>query len=361
MQDRFYTVITGTGSYIPSRLVDNNHFMTSTFFHDTGEPFDPGQNGTTTQKFKEITDIAERRWVEDDQVASDIGFEAGRAAIEAAAIDPESLDYLIVAHNFGDVAAGNRRSDFVPSLAARVKQKLAIANPSCIAYDLPFGCPGWVQALIQSDYFLRSGDAARALIIGTETLSRVSDPHDRDSMIYADGAGAAVLEARKSSRGVGVLAHSARSDTLVHAKLLWMGASYNPSFEGNDLFLKMNGRKLYEYALKTVPGVVKDCLDKAGLDLAEVAKVLLHQANGKMDEAIIQRLFRMYGVRQVPAGVLPMTITTLGNSSVATVPTMLDLILRGKLNGHQLAGDDIVVFASVGAGMNINAVAYRWV
>ena len=91
--------------------------------------------------------------------------------------------------------AGNPRSDFVPTLAARVKSALGIANPACIAYDLPFGCPGWLQAVIQVDYFLRSGDAKRALVIGAETLSRVSDPHDRNSMIYSDGAGAAVLEA----------------------------------------------------------------------------------------------------------------------------------------------------------------------
>ena len=111
----------------------------------------------------------------------------------AAGIDPETLDYLIVAHNFGDVRADLRVSDFCPTLAARVKQKLQIANPFAVAYDLPFGCPGWVQAVIQTNYFLRSGDADRALVIGADTLSRVSDPHDRDSMIYSDGAGATVI------------------------------------------------------------------------------------------------------------------------------------------------------------------------
>lgn len=361
MPDQRYSVIIGTGSYIPTRRINNEDFLAHTFYRSDGQPLDPAENAATIGKFAEITEIAERRYVEDDLVASDMATQAAMPAVAASGIDPESLDYLVVAHNFGDVRADNRRSDLVPSLAARVKQQMGIATPRCIAYDLPFGCPGWVQAVIQADYYLRSGDAQRALVIGTETLSRVSDPHDRDSMLYADGAGAAVLEARTSSRPVGVLAHAARSDTLAHARLLWMGDSHNPDFVGNEQFLKMHGRKLYEYALATVPGVVNECLDKAGLSLGHVKKVLLHQANGKMDAAILKRLFRANGGVNPPRDIMPMTISHLGNSSVATVPTLLDLILRGQLDGHRLASDDVVVLASVGAGMNINAIAYRWV
>jgi 3-oxoacyl-[acyl-carrier-protein] synthase-3 len=357
-----HTVIIGTGSSIPPKVVSNRHFLTNKFFVDYDSPVEPGSNEKVVEKFQQITDIGERRYADDDTLASDLATEAGAAAIADADIDPESLDYVVVAHNFGDIQADNRRSDFVPSLAARVKQNLAIANPWCIAYDLPFGCPGWVQAMIQSDYFLRSGDASRALIIGTETLSRVSDPHDRDSMIYSDGAGAAVLEAHYGSNPVGVLSHAARSDTIDHAKLLWMGESYNPDFEDNRLFLKMYGRKLYNYALTNVPGVVKHSLDRAGLELSDVSKVFLHQANAKMDEAILSRLYRLYGSEKPRnASVMPMSISWLGNSSVATVPTLLDLVLKGKMEGHELHTGDIAIFASVGAGMNINSVVYRWV
>lgn len=353
------TVITGTGSCIPSRRVPNTAFLGHTFFENYGQPYGAEETAQIVAKFQEITDIAERRYVTEDQVTSDLAFEAGRQALSAAAIDPESLDYVIVAHNFGDVKADNRRSDIVPTLAARVKAKLRIANPACIAYDLPFGCPGWVQAVIQAHYYLRSGDARRALVIGAEALSRVSDPHDRDSMIYADGAGAAVLEAQAHERPVGVLAHATRSDTLDHAGLLWMGTSYDPSGSDDRLCLKMQGRKLYEYALTTVPGVVRQSLERAGLTLADVDKVLIHQANGKMDEAILKRLFKLYGVREIPAGIMPMTVSWLGNSSVATVPTLLDLILRGQLEGQALKSGDTVVLASVGAGMNINSIVYR--
>jgi 3-oxoacyl-[acyl-carrier-protein] synthase-3 len=357
-----HTVIIGTGRSIPDVVVPNSHFLDHEFFEDYGQPLGTDDNAEVIEKFRQITDISERRYADDGQVTSTLATEAAASAIDDSGIDPETLDYLVVAHNFGDVAVGSRSSDLVPSLAARVKQSLAIANPGCIAYDLPFGCPGWVQGVIQTHYFLQSGDAHRALVIGAEILSRVSDPHDRDSMIYSDGAGAAVLEARNGPEPVGILAHAMRSDTLDHARLLWMGGSYKNGHDPDRLFLKMYGRKLYEYALNHVPGVVKESLDRAGLDLTDVSKVFLHQANAKMDEAIVQRVFRLYGVRRSnTAAIMPMSIATLGNSSVATVPTLLDLVLKGELDGHEVGSGDVIVLASVGAGMNINSVVYRWV
>ncbi len=355
-------VITGAGSAIPSRVVPNSAFFGHEFFIDYGQPTGSEDNQEVVEKFRQITDIEERRYVEDNRVASDLATEAASRAIEDAAIDPESLDYIVVAQNFGDIDAVTHFPDFVPSLAARVKHNLAIVNPSCIAYDLPFGCPGWLQGVIQCSYFLGSGDARRALVIGAETLSRVSDPHDRDSMIYSDGAGAVVLEARAGSAPEGVLAHAMRSDTIDHARLLWMGPSYKQGHDPDRLFIKMHGRKLYEYALSYVPGVVKESLDRAGLDLSDVRKVFLHQANAKMDAAIVARLFRLYraGRPDIDA-VMPMAINRLGNSSVATIPTLLDLVLRGELDGHELRTGDVIVFASVGAGMNVNSVVYRWV
>ena len=173
---RPWTVIVGTGSCIPSRTVGNDAFLDRTFFEDYGRSFRPEDTPRIVAKLKEITDISERRYVADHQVASDLALAAGERALESAGTDPETLDYIIVAHNFGDVRADNRRSDLVPSLAARVKERLRIANPACVCYDLAFGCPGWLQGVIQADYFLRSGDARRALVIGTETLSRLSDP-----------------------------------------------------------------------------------------------------------------------------------------------------------------------------------------
>lgn len=359
MSSSIFSVITGSGSYIPTRRIKNEDFLKNEFFDESGKRLEKPTE-EIIQKFFEITEIEERRYVTDDLVTSDIAHLAAVDAIESAGIDKEELDYIMVAHNFGDVKHGTNRTDMVPSLAARVKHKLEIENPRTIAFDLPFGCPGWLQAVIQADYYIKSGDAKKIMVIGAETLSRVSDPHDRDSMIYADGAGATILEARESETPTGILSHNARSDTKVYAKMLYMDKSYNPDFKNKgDIFLKMHGRKLYQYALTNVPKAIKGALDKSGLSIDDVNHILIHQANGKMDDAIIKRLYKLYDIEEVPQNAMPMTISWLGNSSVATIPTLLDLILRDKLEGYEINKEGVIVFASVGAGMNINALAYK--
>lgn len=364
MNTEMYAVIKGTGSYIPTVIVKNEDFLSHVFYGPDGKIIDKS-NEETIEKFEGITGIKERRYVTDDLVTSDIGYFSALDALDSSGIDRESLDYIIFAHNFGDVRADNKKSDFVPTLASREKHKLKIENPKTVAYDLPFGCPGWLQGVIQADYYIKARDAKRVMVIGAETLSRISDPHDRDSMIYADGAGATIFEVIKSKEPIGVISHAARTDTKEHAYMLWMDKSYNPSYKGNELFLKMNGHQLYEYALRTVPLVVKESIEKSErvlnreIKLTDIKKIFLHQANEKMDEAILKRLFRLYGLKEIPDYIMPMTISWLGNSSVATLPTLLDFILKGKLNNHDLKSGDIVVFASVGAGMNINSVVYR--
>ena len=351
---KVYSVIAGTGSYIPDKAIPNNSFLHNEFYDLNGESY-AKSNDQIIDDFGKITDIAERRYIGDDLVASDIALFAAEEALEVSGIDGEELDYIIVAHNFGDLKAENKVLDSCPPLASRVKQSLGIENPDTIAYDILFGCPGWVQGLIQADYFFKSGDAKRALVIGVETLSRISDPHDRDSMIYSDGAGAAVLEARESDVPVGLLAHAVRSDSLKQAYLLSMGKSNCQDCGSNELYLKMDGRAVYEYALTTVPLVVKQCIDKAGVSIKDIKKFLFHQANAKMIEAILKRTGKQFGVNNLaPTVVLPMTISWLGNSSVATIPTILDLLFKGKLEEHKSNSGDIHVLASVGAGMNVN-------
>jgi 3-oxoacyl-[acyl-carrier-protein] synthase III len=354
-----YSVITGSGKYIPDIVVKNEDFITRTFINEKGEQI-PKSNEEIVRKFQEITDIKERRYLKPEFNTSDMGYFAAEDAIKSANIDPETLDYIIVAHNFGDILYNNQKSDMVPSLASRVKHLLKILNPNCVAYDLPFGCPGWIQGVIQADYFIKSGDAKRVLVIGAENLSRISDPHDIDSMIYSDGAGAIVVEAYESDEPIGILCHKTRSDTFTEAHLLKMDISYHPQFEDNTLFMKMNGRKLYEYALNTVPNLVVETIKKAGIGIEDVKKVLIHQANAKMDEAIIQRVFKLSGIDKMDSSsIMPMTISKLGNNSVATVPILYDMIVKGEMPEHQFHSGDYLVFASVGAGMNVNAFVYK--
>ena len=359
MNTSIYSVIEGTGKYIPSNRITNEAFLSYKFYEKDGEIINKS-NKEIIDKFFEITTIKERRYVSKDQSTSDIAFLAAIDSIKAADIDKEELDYIIVAHNFGDLRDGNGQLDIVPSLASRVKHKLKIKNPNTIAYDLPFGCPGWLQAVIQADYYIKSGDAKKILVIGADILSRISDPHDRDSMIYADGAGAIILGAKQSNSPIGILAHKTRSDTYNHSEMLFMGESYKKELNNHKgFYLKMNGRKLYQYALQTVPVVIKECLEKSNIHPNEVKKLLIHQANGKMDDAILKRFYLLIGMDEIPKDIMPMTISWLGNSSVATIPTLLDLIVKGDFKPHKISKGDVLVFASVGAGMNINAMTYK--
>ena len=347
--------ITGTGSYIPSVIEENQNFIKSSFYDDDGHPFNHS-NDVIIKKFQAITGIDERRYAKRELNSSDLAFFASEKAIFDAGINREELDYIIVAHNFGDVKYGSTQSDMLPSIASRVKHQLRIKNPKCVAYDILFGCPGWVEAIIQAQTYIQSGMATKCLVIGTETLSRVVDKHDRDSMIFSDGAGATILEFTQDKGGI--LATESASFTYDEAYFLFYGNSYNKASCQKTKYIKMHGRKIYEFAAKHVPGAIKECLEKSGESINSLKKVFIHQANEKMDEAILKRFYRLYGL-SVPEGIMPMSIHKLGNSSVATIPTLLDMVKKGELENQELNKGDVIIFASVGAGMNINAVTYK--
>jgi len=347
--------ITGSGSYIPTEKVSNIDFAKHSFLNEDGSPF-PHSNEVVAEKFLEITGIKERRYVKDDLCTSDIAILAAEKAILDAKIDRETIDYIILAHNFGDVKKGAIQSDILPSLASRVKHGLKIINPKCVAYDILFGCPGWVEGVIQAYAFIKAGMAKRCLVIGAETLSRVVDLHDRDSMIYSDGAGATIVESSEESGGI--LSHETATFTYDEAYYLFFGNSFNKDHDPDVRYIKMHGRKIYEFALTNVPKAMASCLEKSGVPIEKVKKVLIHQANEKMDEAIIHRFFKQYK-QTPPEGVMPMSIHKLGNSSVATVPTLFDLMMKGEIENQTLVKGEVIVFASVGAGMNINAIVYQ--
>ena len=347
--------ITGIGSYIPSEIAKNEHFGEHHFYNIDGTPFGQ-ENETIIEKFKAITGISERRYIPKNLSTSDIASFAAENAIRNAGINKEDLDYIIVAHNYGDVKYGSVQSDTVPSIATRVKHNLKIQKPTCVGYDMLFGCPGWIESMIQANSFIKSGMAKKCLVIGAEALSRVVDPHDRDSMIYSDGAGAAIVEATEEEGGI--LSHFSATYAFDEAHFIYFGESNNLQKKDNRRYIKMYGRKIYEFALNHVPDAMKTCLEKSGYGIDDVKKIFIHQANEKMDEAIVNRFYKLFN-KPVPADIMPMSIDKLGNSSVATVPTLYDLVLNGELEGHSIKKGDVVIFASVGAGMNINAIVYK--
>ena len=237
------SIITGIGSYIPTIIKKNSEFLESEFLNEDGSSFEY-ENEVVIDKFKSITGIEERRYAAPDLTSSDLGFFAAEKAIEDSGIDREDLDYIILAHNFGDVKANTIQSDILPSLASRVKYRLGIKNPNCVAYDILFGCPGWVQGVIQAEAYIKSGIAKKCLVIGTETLSRVLDPHDRDSMIYSDGAGACIVEASEGDSESGILSHAAQTDTADECYYLFFGNSYKKGENPDIRYIKMFGRKI---------------------------------------------------------------------------------------------------------------------
>jgi len=347
--------ITGTGSYIPSNVEKNENFYNHEFLNADGSSIN-SPNEVIVKKFKAITGIQERRYIKNEFTNSDIAFFAAKKAIEDAKIDKERLDYIIVAHNYGDLKHNTEQSDTVPSIASRVKHLLKIKNSKCVGYDLLFGCPGWIEGVIQANAFIASGIAKRCLVIGSETLSRVVDKHDRDSMIYSDGAGAVIVEESKENGGI--LAHETATFALDEAHFIYFGKTNHPKINDKRRYIKMYGRKIYEFALTNVPLALKSTIDKAGVSVKDVKKILIHQANEKMDEAIVKRFYKLHNM-EMPDGIMPMTINHLGNSSVATVPTLYDMILKGELKNQSINKGDIILFASVGAGMNINALVYQ--
>jgi 3-oxoacyl-[acyl-carrier-protein] synthase-3 len=185
--------------------------------------------------------------------------------------------------------------------------------------------------------------------------------YDRDSMIFSDGAGAAVLEYKEiNENGPGILSTSMQTHSTEEVDYIHMGQSYYPGSDPRVRFMKMKGRKVYEFAMTYVPAAMKDCLDKSSVNIRQLKKVFIHQANEKMDTGIIKRLYQLYDIADAPEHIMPMSIHWLGNSSVATIPSLYDLVRKGLVENHQLEPGDIILFASVGAGMNVNAVCYRY-
>lgn len=351
------TIIIGSGSYVPKNIIKSDYFLDSEFYTDEGEKLEK-PTSEIISKFVEITEIEERRYIGDELSNSRIGYEASKIALEDAKIDGEDLDYIIYASNFGEVSERGL-VNFMPNMAARVKNHLGIKNRKCITYDMIFGCPGWVEAMVLANNLIKAKVAKTILVVGSETLSRVTDPYDRNKMIFADGAGAVVVQATEDEN-VGIIAQNTICDNGPEIEYLTCAPSLNKDGDKNKVYIRMLGRKIYEYALKNVPSAIKETIDDAGLTIDDIDKILIHQANAKMDYAMIDRLHKLYDRKEYDHSISPMTIQKFGNSSVATIPTMYDLIIKGNMEGQTFKEKGTIVMTSVGAGMNINAIVYKF-
>lgn len=353
------SVIIGTGSFLPEKVIENNYFLDHTFYkHDGTKVVKPTEQ--VVKKLEEISGIESRRYAGDNTDTVQLAVYASEKAIENAGIDKEVIDGIILAHNFGNLKSGLDYPLLLPNLAALVKNRLDIKNHQCFAYDILFGCPGWVQGMIQADQAIRAGAAKNVLVIGVEILSRIVDKHDLDSMLFGDGAGAAILQAKETETKTGILSSHTYSHCLSDADYLKMGSSYNEDKADDEMFIKMQGRNVYRYAVTHVPDLITDCLTKSNTSIEEIDMFLFHQANAKLIKAVGDKLFKMHNYDGDYEKLVPITLQHTGNSSVATVPTLLDNVLRNELEGYHIKKGDKVLFAAVGSGMHANCVIYQF-
>ncbi len=351
--------IKGTGSFLPEKIIKNNAFLNHNFYDGLGKKSEKPV-AEVVAKLEAITGIRERRYIPDNENSIPLMTKASRNAILDAKLQSNDIQGVIVAHNAGNMLLAGNGVQSVPNLAALLKNALKIENHDCFAYDILFGCPGWVQGVIQAKQALADdSEIDNILVVGIEVASRMLDPHDLDSMIFADGCGACIVSRNKSKK-TGILSYATFSHAQDDVVCITQGESYNPDYQQNNL-VKMNGRDVYKYATTWVPQVVKKALDKVGKNIDDVDMFLFHQANGKMLSAIANNIAALYDHKDYDfEGKIPTTIEFLGNTSVATVPTMLDLIRQKKLGEFRIKKGHLVVMTSVGAGMHCNALVYQF-
>lgn len=351
-------ILKGTGTHLPERIIKNDYFLDHQFMSPDGVVSDKPQ-AEIIAKLETITGIKERRYISEKGDSVPLLVAASLKTIKDAGIDKNQIDGIIVAHNAGNMLEGRDGFHTVPNFAAILKNKLAITNYECFAYDILFGCPGWLQGIIQAKQAIEAGDATNVLVVGIEVASRLLDPHDLDSMILADGCGAAIIS-KSDVKDKGILSYATFSHAQEDMSCIYLDKSYNKELNAPTLF-KMNGKDVYRYATVWVPKVIKKALDKVGLDSDDVDMFLFHQANGKMLHAFANNLATMYGKEGSSfEGKIPTTIEFTGNTSVATIPTMLALILKNELGNYKIKEGQTVVMASVGAGMHCNAIVYKF-
>ena len=319
------SVVTGTGSALPVRRVSNA---------ELAETVD-----TTDEWIVERTGIRFRHIAGEGETTASLATDAARRAIEAAGIDASDIDLIVLATATPDQT--------FPASATIVQAKLGILD--CVAFDVGAVCSGFLYAVQVADSMLRAGAHARALVIGAETFSRILDWEDRGTcVLFGDGAGAIVLEARDAAEagGRGVLATKLHADGRYN-ELLYVDGG--PSTTGTVGKLRMKGREVFRHAVNNLSAVMTESLTLAGLDAAQVDWVVPHQANARILDATARKL----GLD--PARVV-VTVDQHANTSAASVPLALDVAVRdGRIKpGH------LVVLEAMGGGFTWGAAVVRF-
>ncbi len=318
------SVLTGVGAYLPARVLTNAELSKMV---DTSDDW-----------IVERTGIRERRIAADNEKTSDLAIEASKRALTRAGLSADDIDLIIVATATPDLT--------FPATAARVQAALGVTRGA--AFDMQAVCSGFIYALTTADNFLRLGQAERALVIGAETFSRILDWTDRGTcVLFGDGAGAIVLEARSREEAGdrGVLSTFLRSDGRDHDLLYVDGGPSQTKTVGH---LRMEGREVFKRAVEHISGAMVEACKRADIPVADVDWFVPHQANQRILNGVAKRL-------NIPAEKVISTVAWHGNTSAASVPLALDTAVQdGRIKpGH------LVLLEAMGGGLTWGAALVR--
>lgn len=315
------SIVLGTGSALPKRRVTNEELA------ETVE--------TSDAWIVERTGIRCRYLAGEDETTASLATDAGRRALAAAGVDAAEIDLIVLATATPDQT--------FPSSATKVQAALGIND--CIAFDVHAVCTGFLYALSVADSMLRSGNARKALVIGSETFSRILDWTDRATcVLFGDGAGALVLGAEATESGI--LATKLHADGR-HNDLLFVDGG--PSTTGTVGKLRMKGREVFRHAVVNLADVMNEVLEATGLTAADVDWVVPHQANARILDATAKKL-------GLPREKVVVTVDEHANTSAASVPLAFDTAIR---DGRIKRGD-LVVLEAMGGGFTWGAAALRY-
>jgi 3-oxoacyl-[acyl-carrier-protein] synthase-3 len=325
-QDRVYSRIAGTGSYLPEKILTNDDLSKMV---DTSDEWIAARTG-----------IRERHVVAEGETTCDLAYHASVRALEAAGVDPQELDLIVL---------GTTTPDLIfPSTACLLQHRLG-AN-GCAAFDVNAACSGFVYALTVADKFIQSGAAKTVLVVGAETLTRMIDWSDRGTcVLFGDGAGAVVLKADSET---GILS------THLHAdggkkELLWNPVGVSAGFKLDEpnagVKVLMTGNEVFKHAVKALDSVVEETLEANGLDRHDIDWLIPHQANLRIIEATAKRL-------DMPMERVIVTVDKHGNTSSGSVPLALDEAVRsGRVQRGQL-----VLLEAFGGGFTWGSALLRY-
>lgn len=321
MMSKYSSVITGTGSYLPSRVLSNEELSTMV---DTSDEWIVSRTG-----------IKQRHIVAEGEFTSDLAVKSAEKAIEAANISANDIDMVIVCTTTPD--------NTFPSVATKVQAKLGIKNAA--AFDVQAVCSGFVYGLTVADNFIKSGGAKTVLVIGAESMSKIVDWSDRNTcVLFGDGAGAVVVQAMQSHEGI--ISCQISSDGCQESILYTDGGTSTTQTAG---IMKMLGREVFKHAVEKMSKTLLDLLDGSKYKKEDVDWIIPHQANARILDAIASRL-------SFPREKMVMTLDMQANTSAATIPLALDHHVRaGKMKSN-----DLVMLTALGGGITWGGVILRW-